>query len=614
MLTQRPPLYQKPPNITYHYGTAGFRLEADLMPCVSYRMGLLAAVRSIYLQGQPVGVMITASHNPEQDNGLKIIEPDGSMLDQQWEDLADEIANLQDQDQLEKFISEIISDPEFIARKKYGFVEKLSDNVNTSMACRSCSSSPTDMNQKGKIHNNINTLTNVYSDPKSTRAYHPTILVGRDTRPSGITLSQAVIEGALLLGARIQDYGQVTTPQLHFLVVRHAMFPNSEPHSINDYYKWLSAPWIQWMMSISTKSENPHNRLIIDAANGIGAVALKDLISNIEASGSIESLNTTFLHMQIINDGDGKLNYRCGADYVKSTLLPPTHVHLLSNIRYASIDGDADRLIYYYCSRNGSLAPLDGDKIAALIAMFISKKLEQAQLSTLVRVGVVQTAYANGNSTRYIEQTLGCQVAIVPTGVKHLHAKAKDFEIGIYFEANGHGTVLFQPHILDMLSQKLNQISHTEKIACEQLLLLSRMINPTVGDAISDLCAVECILASLDDEAKMNQNHPFFGPEDWDNLYNDLPNKLLKFKVKDKHLFKTLQTNEQILTKPHGLQQEIDECINFFHTKGDDSCRAFIRPSGTEDLVRIYIEANTMEYCNQLENMIMEKLKPFSMV
>ena len=32
-------------------------------------------------------------------------------------------------------------------------------------------------------------------------------------------------------------------------------------------------------------------------------------------------------------------------------------------------------------------------------------------------------------------------VACVPTGVKYLHHKALDYDIGIYFEANGHGTV-----------------------------------------------------------------------------------------------------------------------------------------------------------------------------
>jgi len=34
-------------------------------------------------------------------------------------------------------------------------------------------------------------------------------------------------------------------------------------------------------------------------------------------------------------------------------------------------------------------------------------------------------------------------VACVSTGVKHLHHKAAHYDIGIYFEANGHGTVIF---------------------------------------------------------------------------------------------------------------------------------------------------------------------------
>ena len=34
-------------------------------------------------------------------------------------------------------------------------------------------------------------------------------------------------------------------------------------------------------------------------------------------------------------------------------------------------------------------------------------------------------------------------MACVPTGVKHLHHKAVEYDIGIYFEANGHGTVIF---------------------------------------------------------------------------------------------------------------------------------------------------------------------------
>ena len=37
--------------------------------------------------------------------------------------------------------------------------------------------------------------------------------------------------------------------------------------------------------------------------------------------------------------------------------------------------------------------------------------------------------------------TQGVDVCCVPTGVKHLHAKALEFDVGVYFEANGHGTV-----------------------------------------------------------------------------------------------------------------------------------------------------------------------------
>lgn len=38
--------------------------------------------------------MITASHNPEEDNGVKLVDPEGDMLDQKWETYATQIANV----------------------------------------------------------------------------------------------------------------------------------------------------------------------------------------------------------------------------------------------------------------------------------------------------------------------------------------------------------------------------------------------------------------------------------------------------------------------------------------------------------------------------------------
>jgi phosphoacetylglucosamine mutase len=42
---------------------------------------------------QVVGLMITASHNPEEDNGVKLIDPDGGMLDLSWEERATVLVN-----------------------------------------------------------------------------------------------------------------------------------------------------------------------------------------------------------------------------------------------------------------------------------------------------------------------------------------------------------------------------------------------------------------------------------------------------------------------------------------------------------------------------------------
>jgi phosphoacetylglucosamine mutase len=71
-------------NREFKYGTAGFREEASLLSSTCHRMGMLAVLRS-KKTAKITGIMITASHNPGTDNGIKLVDPNGDMLTQSWE-------------------------------------------------------------------------------------------------------------------------------------------------------------------------------------------------------------------------------------------------------------------------------------------------------------------------------------------------------------------------------------------------------------------------------------------------------------------------------------------------------------------------------------------------
>jgi phosphomannomutase len=60
----------------------------------AFRIGLFTAIRSKFTGA--AAIMITASHNMWEDNGVKIIERDGNMLDANWEDFSTMIVNSPD--------------------------------------------------------------------------------------------------------------------------------------------------------------------------------------------------------------------------------------------------------------------------------------------------------------------------------------------------------------------------------------------------------------------------------------------------------------------------------------------------------------------------------------
>lgn len=73
-------------------------------------------------------------------------------------------------------------------------------------------------------------------------------------------------------------------------------------------------------------------------------------------------------------------------------------------MRCCSVDGDADRIVYYFIDEDDKFHLLDGDRIATLIAAYLKELLEETGID--LNLGLIQTAYANGASTEYITQKL----------------------------------------------------------------------------------------------------------------------------------------------------------------------------------------------------------------
>ncbi|KAI8806469.1 hypothetical protein BJ742DRAFT_758695 [Cladochytrium replicatum] len=516
--------HPRPKDAHFVYGTAGFRMLATSLDSVVFRVGLLAALRSKAKGGQYIGVMITASHNAEPDNGVKLVEPLGEMLEQSWESYATQLANAATEDALVGALSMI----------------KLTEGIDWSIPAR--------------------------------------IVVGRDTRPSGPALVDSVKNGIAALGGEIHDIGLVTTPQLHY--VTRCLNTEGTPDAygeptVEGYYKKLAEAYVRIV-----KGKTPLTPLDVDAANGIGAPALEELSKHI---------GDQYLSVRVHNK-TGKLNHECGADHVKLYQKKPEGLELKPGGRYASLDGDADRIVFYYVDDDNVFRLLDGDKIATLAAGFIMELIRKAQISLEsgepLKVGLVQTAYANGSSTNYVQNVLQVPVVFTPTGVKHLHHEAEHFDVGVYFEANGHGTVLFSKAAVKCFHAK-DGVTEEEQSAIQTLRGLSDVINQAVGDALSDLLLVEAVLTC--------QGLTFPG---WDQGYTDLPSRQEKVKVSNRHIFKPIKADTE-LAEPAGLQDK----INFQVAKFKNG-RCFVRPSGTEDIVRVYAEADTRDSTEQLANIV----------
>ncbi len=242
------PIVPLPKGQFYNYGTAGFRMKADLLEGISFRVGLLASLRSRKHNSQAIGVMITASHNPAVDNGVKIVDPLGDMLEQDWE----------------RYATALVNAP--------------SDQALVDVYNRLATELKIDLKIPAKV------------------------IYGRDTRPSGHTLVTALAAALAATDAEAADFKILTTPQLHYLV--RATNSEGTPLSYGKvsevgYYEKLAEAFVRVM-----KGRRITGTLVVDCANGVGGPKLSEFLKYIpkdKVPFDVKVANDDVLRPEVLN-------------------------------------------------------------------------------------------------------------------------------------------------------------------------------------------------------------------------------------------------------------------------------------------------------------------------
>jgi len=579
--------------------------------------GVLMAARSLSKGGAVTGICVTASHNPPRDNGVKLIDPSGHVLDQRWEPRADRLARADGGAALE-------------ALSRALFEEALAE----------ASPSPS------------SSSSSAVSPPR------PVVWIAHDSRPSSPGLAAAAKAGAEAGGASAEVLGEMTTPQLHWLVA--AANTGGPRPTLEDYYDELSrghAELVAGTEPLTTKAKGDGNEeerlLFVDAAAGVGGGAASRLAAKCERAG----LLLRVANGEEVSKRDPEaLNHRRGSDFVQKTRELPDGMRVVGGGKggddesengavvslpprsmCASLDGDADRVVFFSApaaaiagagagSDKDGVSLLDGDRIASLLALFVKEKIlarglsraaeEQGEGSPLT-IGQVQTAYANGAARAFAAKALlsrpsgdgagpsepsAAAAPLARTGVKHLHAAAEKFDVGVYFEANGHGALLLSPRLLRVARRQREKelgpgagagrgARPAPPSPAALALALARASNQAVGDALSGLLLVDAALRHLRWD---------FGA--WQGMYTDLPSRQRVVRVADRSVL-GMSDDESAAVAPAALAVAVEAAVGGARRGSKSSpslARAFARPSGTEDVVRVYAEADTREACEAL--------------
>lgn len=386
--------------------------------------------------------------------------------------------------------------------------------------------------------------------------YAKKVLVGRDTRESGVWMADEITAGLEAAGATVENFGILPTPAVQaiikdsgeydsgvMLTASHnpatdngikvfgsdgdkisdeqelaveATYFESEPkdagelpevrfvkqtsESAEKYYEQIAAS------KVGDKGFEGH-KVILDAASGAGHDFSRKVFE--EFALEVEQIDPE-PNGQNINDGYGALYPEKMAEAARE-----------QGIIGVALDGDADRIVL--ADEDGRI--WDGDRITILLAEYLKKHDELAADT------VVLTEYSNLATIKYLENE-GIKVEKVVVGDRYVAQKCVELGACLGGELAGH--IIYLPWLKGSDGTFMT-------------LMVLRIVQES-GGRLADLWAD----------------------------YENVPSKQWGLKVREK----------RDLAEVAGFNEAVAEAEKRFDGKG----RVFVRYSGTENKLRILVE------------------------
>lgn len=414
--------------------------------------------------------------------------------------------------------------------------------------------------------------TLVLSNYKKSGSKSPVMLIGRDTRASGLPIQKALVEGIWANRFKVLDVGVISTPAVAYLVKREnadfgiVISASHNPPEFNGI-KFFCRDGLKLNEGVEAKIESlllgpkplvfrhikhaiqkkDYSRdyldfikstlpagfslkglkIVADCANGAAYKLAPKLLKELGAEVKVIGVKP-----------DGKnINVDCGALYTGAMQKATAASRAYCGI---SFDGDADRCMF--SDEKGQL--LDGDDLISIAAPYMRSR------GRLNGNKAVLTLMSNYGLIRYLGDH-GIRAAQVPVGDKNVTDLMEREDLKIGGESSGH--------------------------------IIFREFAPT-GDGL--LTAVQ-ILAAVRDMGK-----PF---SHFRGLWKRYPQIVGALKV----------AHKPPLEKVHGFRDKISRFENMLKGNG----RIFIRYSGTEPLLRILVEGESKSVIKGIADDLMEHYK-----